>query len=319
MVQEVLPGIYKVEIPLPQIPLKSINSYVVKAAERNLIIDTGMNRGECRAALIKALEKLNINLDRTDFFITHLHVDHAGLVSNLASNESKIYISANAINYDERFGDIFEFSLANGFPESKIKEAIIAHFGGEHAANRILNFVQVKEGDFLKVGNYHFKCVWTPGHTKGHMCLYEPTYKVFFSGDHILGEITPNLSLTLPEQGNPLKDYLSSLDKVDNLEIDLVLPGHRSIFTNHKHRISEIKHHHELRLNEIRRILGKSSGNAYFVASKMLWGVNHDSWESFPVQQKWFATGEANAHLRYLKQKGEIQKGKENGIDVYFL
>lgn len=318
---EVLPDIFKVEIPLPQNPLKSINSYIIKSPERNLIIDTGMNREECKTAIIQALAKLEIDLDKTDFFVTHLHSDHYGLVSHLASDKSQIYISAEAIKYDEHFADISTFGQASGFPEANINKAISSHFGKKYAAKTILNYVEVKGDDLIKVGNYCFRCIWTPGHTKGHMCLYEPTHKVLFSGDHLLDEITPNLSLSLPEQGNPLKDYLSSLDKVYELEIDLVLPGHRNIFTDYKRRISEIKHHHELRLNEILIILEKSPGSAYFVASKMVWGTNYSSWESFPVQQKWFATGEANSHLKYLEEKGEIQKqkDKQSEIEVYSL
>jgi len=62
------------------------------------------------------------------------------------------------------------------------------------------------------------------------MCLYEPDKKIFVSGDHILADITPNIS-TWNELANPLKEYLSSLDKVYPLDVSLVLPGHRSLIT----------------------------------------------------------------------------------------
>jgi hypothetical protein len=39
----------------------------------------------------------------------------------------------------------------------------------------------------------------------------------------------------------------------------------------------------------------------------MSWDILCDSWDLFPVSQKWFATGEAIAHLKYLKERGVIR------------
>jgi len=46
MIEQILPDLYRMEIPLPVNPLKALNSYVIKTANRFLIIDTGMNREE---------------------------------------------------------------------------------------------------------------------------------------------------------------------------------------------------------------------------------------------------------------------------------
>ena len=73
MIEEILRNLYKIEIPLPESPLKSLNSYVIKAQDRNLIIDTGMNREECLNAMISGLRKLAVDIKKPDFFITHLH------------------------------------------------------------------------------------------------------------------------------------------------------------------------------------------------------------------------------------------------------
>ena len=45
--EEISPNLYRIEIPLPESPLKYLNSYVIKADKRNLIIDTGLDRTEC--------------------------------------------------------------------------------------------------------------------------------------------------------------------------------------------------------------------------------------------------------------------------------
>jgi len=98
-----------------------------------------------------------------------------------------------------------------------------------------------------------------------------------------------------------------SQDKVFELDIELVLPGHRGVLKNCNERIQELKHHHQKRLDEIISILGKGSQNAFQVASKMSWDIIYDSWDLFPVTQNWFAIGEAISDLKYLKEKGVVK------------
>ena len=63
------------------------------------------------------------------------------------------------------------------------------------------------------------------------MCLYEPDKKILVAGDHILGNITPGIQQKLDNE-HPLEEYLSSLDKVYALDVDVILPGHRALFQN---------------------------------------------------------------------------------------
>jgi glyoxylase-like metal-dependent hydrolase (beta-lactamase superfamily II) len=309
MIEEILANLYKIEIPLPQSPLKALNSYVIKNTERNLIIDTGWNQEECMQAMQAALRELGIDIGKTDFFITHLHADHFGLVPNLITDSSKIYFNqpdADRFRSGFRLDEFLNFARLNGYPEIELQKALQSHPGLKFRAKENLSFHILKEGDTLSIGDYLFKCIQTPGHTLGHMCLYEPDKKIFVSGDHILSDITPNIQLW-SDAWNPLKEYLASLDKVYELDIELVLPGHRSIFKNCKERIQELKYHHQNRLDEIISILEKGNKNAFQVASKMSWDIISDSWDLFPVSQKWFATGEAIAHLRYLTEEGVIR------------
>jgi len=309
MVEEILANLYKIEIPLPKSPLKALNSYVIKNTERNLIIDTGWNQEECMQAMQAGLKELGVDIEKTDFFVTHLHADHFGLVPNLITDSTKIYFNqpdADRFRFGFRLDEFLNFARLNGYPENELQTALQSHPGLKFRAKENLAFHILKEGDIIGIGNYVFKCIKTPGHTLGHMCLYEPNKKIFVSGDHILNDITPNIQLW-SDEWNPLKEYLASLDKVYELDIELVLPGHRSVFKNCKERIQELKHHHQNRLDEIISILEKGNKNAFQVASKMSWDIISDSWDLFPVSQKWFATGEAIAHLKYLKEKGIIR------------
>lgn len=310
MIERILTNLYNIEIPLPRSPLNSLNCYVIKALERNLIIDTGWNRKECMNAMQNGLTELEVDLRKTDFFITHMHADHLSLVSNLATDTSTIYFNkpdVDRIKSEPRWDGFINFARENGFPENELQEVLPSHPGYKYRLKGSPTFTLLREHDVISIGDYIFKCVETPGHTSGHMCLYEPNKKVFVAGDHILSDITPVIQLWSDEE-NPLKDYLASLDKVYELEVEIVLPGHRGILRKCGERIQELKHHHRRRLDEVLSILERGSKNAYQVASQMSWDISYDSWDLFPVLQKWFATGEATAHLKYLQEKGMIRR-----------
>ncbi|RJQ74609.1 MAG: MBL fold metallo-hydrolase [Desulfobacteraceae bacterium] len=310
MVQEIRPDLFLIEVPLPNSPLKYLNSYLVRSKDRNLVIDTGLNRQACYEALHGGLTSLGVDLGRTDFFITHLHADHFGLVSKLATPTSRIYFNRPDAEIIEARGwwePMLNAAAHNGFPEEELRNAIEHHPGYQYSSDWVPEFSILQDGDAVDVGDYHFQCIQTPGHTMGHTCLYEPAQKLFVAGDHILIDITPNIQCWSDNQ-NPLAHYMRSLDRVFAMDIDLVLPGHRRLIEHPKERIAELKAHHANRCDEILDILVGSEMSAYTVASKMHWDIKCDTWEEFPIAQKWFATGEAIAHLRYLEEKGSIKR-----------
>ena len=325
-IEEILPEIYRVEVPLPESPLQNVNSYVLKGKERNLIIDTGMNKKECRTVLDAALKELKVDLNKTDIFVTHFHVDHLGLAFYLASENSKIYLNEpDAMALTDMRVSLWEqaagFVSDNGFPEYELEKALKQHPRWNLDLADAKEFTILREGDSLQVGNYHLKCLETPGHSYGCMCLYDPSKKILFSGDHILGDITPNISLIMDQESSPLSNplgvYLESLDKVSALDIELVLPGHRSILQNCRERIRELKYHHLQRENEVRAILNEGPCNAYSLAANMSWDMN-SSWEQSSPMQKWFAVAEVLAHLAYMKGKGLVSSSKEGEKYLYF-
>ena len=321
MCEEVLPDLFRIEIPLPESPLKYLNSYIIRDSERSLIIDTGLNRRECLEAMQTGLDTLGIDLSKSDIFITHLHADHFGLVSKLVTDSTNIYFSRpdkELVESWEGFGDMVDYAGRNGFPEDELKAAIDKHPGAKYGSDWIPELKVLDDGDLIDVGNYHFKCVATPGHTMGHTCLYEQQRKILVAGDHILIDITPNIQCWSDTE-NRLKHYLASLDKVYDLEVDLVLPGHRRLINDHRARIEELKKHHKQRLDEVLAILGKGPMSAFQVAAHMTWDIASESWDQFPVTQKWFATGEAISHLRYLEDEGRVVRGKQNRIVKFAL
>ncbi len=319
MVQEIRPELFLIEVPLPNSPLKYLNSYVVRSKDRTLVIDTGLNRKVCLEALQGGLKYLGVDPARTDFFITHLHADHFGLVSKLSTPTSRVYFNrpdAELIEAKGWWQPMLAAAGRHGFPEQELRNAIEQHPGYKFSSEWVPELNILNDGDAIEVGDYHFRCVYTPGHSMGHTCLYEADKKLFVAGDHILIDITPNIQCWSDNQ-DPLNDYMHSLDRVYDLEMTLVLPGHRRLIEDAKSRITELKTHHETRCAEILNILDGRELSAYAVASCMHWDIKCDSWEQFPIAQKWFATGEAIAHLRYLEEKGQIQR-RSQGTHLVF-
>ena len=310
MVEEIIPNLYRIEIPLRGNPLKFINSYVIKTSDRHLIVDTGWNRPECQEVMETSLKKLEIDLKRMDFFIIHSHSDHLGLASELVQDHAKVYFNrpdADRLKRGISLEEFLPFARLNGFPEDELQAILKTHPGFRYRPEKYPLFHILEDGDTLRVGVYLFTCISTPGHGRGHMCLYERNAKILFSGDHLLDDITPNIQLW-DDDWNPLKEYLESLDKVSQLDVKLVLPGHRKFVKGYTERIQELKDHHEERSKEILSILEKKEMTAFEVASEMEWDIVCDSWDLFPVSQKWFAVGEAIAHLKYLEEEKRITK-----------
>jgi glyoxylase-like metal-dependent hydrolase (beta-lactamase superfamily II) len=323
-VEEVRPNLFRIVVPLPNSPLKEINSYVFTSAKRSLIVDTGMNRPECLEVLEAGIAAIGIDLERTDFVATHLHADHQGLISTLMRNGSRAYMGAlDAPAFGEGTGDTWskdgfmgDFGRRSGFPAEDLEASMQNHPGFRYSGSAPVDYIALAEGDTFDVGDYHLRVIDTPGHTQGHVCLFDAKAKIFLSGDHVLGDITPNIA-TWSNEGDPLGDYLESLKKVAGFDVQLCLPGHRSVIEHFDARLDELVEHHRERANEVLDILDAGEANAYDTAGGMTWSIRAACWEDFPVMQRWFATGEAIAHLRYLEYKQLVRCREADGNFIY--
>ncbi|SHJ53386.1 MBL fold metallo-hydrolase [Paramaledivibacter caminithermalis] len=317
------PNIYKNEIPLPNNPLRAVNSYIILSEDRNLIIDTGFNCKECRETLFKGIKELGIELNKTDLLVTHLHSDHSGLAAALNKEGVKIYASKidgkmiNKMTETKYWKKLEEYIKMFDLEKDKISFA--DHPGEKYCPKEPIEFTPLEEGDVLNVGDYSFQIIDIPGHTPGHIGLYEKKHKIFFCGDHILDKITPNIAFWGFEYNDILEVYFNSLKKVYEYDIDYLFSAHRNIIRNHKKRIDELFKHHEKRLCEIIEILKYGKKTVRDTAANMHWELRYDCWEDFPNPQKWFASGEAMSHLEHLVFTGKAKKTNEEGILYYEL
>jgi len=317
---QVIDDIFNIQIPMPRNPLKYLNSYFIKGENYNLIIDTGLNHPEAEKILFSAIDKLKFFPENTKLIITHMHADHCGLGAKLNKKGFEVWVNpidGKIINNPTHWEKMIEFAKKLGMPLDRLDEAKMQHPGYRFRPMGKIEYNDIQDGDIFDLGNFRFRAIHTPGHTQGHMCLLEEQKKIFVSGDHILFNITPNISQWEPNS-SPLQDYLQSLKKVRELEVELVLPGHRRIFRDLKARVDELFMHHKRRLKEVLEIVLDHPGlSAYDVASFMSWDMDYKSWDEFPMGQRWFATGEAQAHLNYLCEQGKL-RFEENQVIRYY-
>jgi glyoxylase-like metal-dependent hydrolase (beta-lactamase superfamily II) len=266
--------------------------------------------------------------DLTEILFTHFHVDHVGLIPRFKEASKTLRLSIHHIeielskhmskdlNYKEIMGTFLE---ANGAPSSmaiNLERFHPAFFAVKAYQELAANALPVMDGQNVPIGDYSFKVLWTPGHSPGHICLYEPSSKILVSGDHVLPKITPHVSQFL-ENTDPLTDYLNSLRKIEELDVEAVLPAHEEIFSNLRRRIEQLRYHHKQRLIEIFDGLRAGRSTAYELASKVHWSVNCKCWDEFPSFQKYLAVGETVAHLNLLEQKGQVKRKKINQVIFY--
>ena len=306
-------NIYTIPVPLPNNPLRQLNSYVIKGEGRNLVIDTGFKLEECRKALCDGLEELGVDMNYTDIFLTHLHSDHSGLAAELATQSSKIYISRAdgellTLSLTQGLGRVEEYR-SYGFSEKEL-ENFWENPSMKYRQESPFNFTYVADGDVLTYGGRRLEVIFTPGHTPGHVCLYDRANKVMFLGDHVLFNITPNIT-TWPFFEDPLGHYVHSLMDISIYDVRLPLPAHRGVNGTMAERIGTIIEHHGARIREMLDILTERPGlTPYDLSGMMTWRVHGktNSWADFPLNQKWFAVGETAAHLDYLLKRGRVRR-----------
>ena len=308
------PSIYKLYIPLTGNALKNLNCYVLIDQGESLVIDTGFRNSECKAALMSGLAQLGVSPEHTKLFVTHLHSDHCGMAEYFDYPDTTIYMGGAEYEYllyvlecipDNSMHRFSAPQLAGGFPEEYLRAASESNPARIFMSSRAFPVTKVSDGDELRVGSVRLEVVSVPGHTPGQMILYLPEEKILFSADHVLFDITPNITCWSGVR-DPLGQYLQSLDKILTYDVVTVFPGHRNLSNKTlEQRVQEIKDHHERRLDEIRSVLRRYPGaNAYEVASHLTWSLHGATWETAPKAQQWFAVGETIAHLDYLRERG---------------
>lgn len=319
------PDIYSIFVPLPDNPLKNLNSYLIATPERNLLIDTGFRHPRCLTALLEGLREVGADLRRTDLLLTHMHSDHTGLANGLLPPGSRIYMGRadytrlqDCLTGKEWAASDASF-LSHGFPPEFLQQLTAKNPARAMQLSAPFDAQLLDDGDVIEVEPYRFTCVLTPGHTPGHMCLYCAERQLLFLGDHVLFDISPNIT-AWEGVADSLGDYLTSLRRVRSMDVRTALPAHRKGSPNFIARIDDLLDHHQRRLAEtLNAVIQHPGADAYHLAACLTWSMRGKCWDEFPISQRWFATGETVAHLDHLRAQGCITRRMADGIWLYDL
>ncbi|MBI4320145.1 MAG: MBL fold metallo-hydrolase [Chloroflexi bacterium] len=326
---EIIPGVHQLKVPIPNNPLGHLNSYLIRGDKGCLLVDTGWNTEEAFVSLGDGLRELGLGFkDIAVTVITHVHPDHYGLAGRIRQTSptrfafhlwEQALIEPRYVHFSELQLKMGQFLRNHGVPAETAAPL-------ERASLPALDFVTVAwpdevlyGGETYKVGEFQLEVIWTPGHSPGHVCLYESTKKLLFAGDHILPTITPNVSYHLQSGSNPLGDYLHSLNLLRRLPISLVLPAHEDVFQDARARIEEIVRHHEEREKHIVYIIANEPQTAYSVAQQLAWNIPGKSWERLDALHQRFAVTETIAHLELLRLEGRLERSIKDGLILYGL
>jgi glyoxylase-like metal-dependent hydrolase (beta-lactamase superfamily II) len=202
-----------------------------------------------------------------------------------------------------------------GFDEERIDAVRKRGWGGfARAVSRLpTGHARMDDGQVIRVGQRDWTVMTGGGHTPEHACLVDFNNGMIIAGDQILPRITSNVSVMDSEpNADPLGEWLDSIKKFRAaLPADmLVLPAHGEPFTGVHVRLDRLASGHHERLDKLEAALRHTEMRAVDTFA-LLFDREIDE------TVYGLATGEAQAHLRYLHFAGRIKCEIRDGVGWY--
>lgn len=320
------PDVFSIRVPAYRIAPVVTNCYVVKDGGETLVVDSGAPTDEGYALLSSALRELGVEPVQAVFFLTHFHIDHAGLVDRIAPAGARVCASAIDLEVAQApSGDSFDSSVTSSLIDEGVSTAEAELYAGSVRGLVAFDLERpgikpVRDGDVLHVGRYCFQVVGTPGHTPGHVSLFEASSGILFGGDHILFGISPCIAV-FPDGADGVRAYLDSLEKVRALGCRKLLHAHGSLRDGVSERVDWLIRHHRQRLDEAVGLIADAPGmTGEEIIGKIGWSIPFPTWEEVPAGQRWCILCEGAALLNHLVIDGRVSRGRdERGVFRYTI
>ncbi len=318
--------IYQICSPLPNNPLRSLNSYVVLEGKRPLVIDLGFGVRECYEALTGGLHQLGIDWSDVDVFFTHGHPDHCGMVNMVKRPQMSFYAGFEDFFDLQRIYHVdnrgFRAWMGGGYellPQGCSRPQITSE-ERQQILDQSIDYSSMAEvlipvsdvrprllhgGDIFERGSRRFEVIETRGHAENHLCLYDREDKLLVCGDQVLARITPVVS-SFALGSTVLRDFILSMRALGKLDVSLALSGHRDLVYDVPKRAEELVEHHMTRCDEILAALHDGPLGLIDVTKRITWRSPILDWDGWPLKQKFFSVGETLAHISYLEMSGKI-------------
>ncbi|MGH3450377.1 MAG: MBL fold metallo-hydrolase [Haloechinothrix sp.] len=307
-VEQVRPGLWSIPVPIPDNPLRYVLVYAFELPDGVAIVDPGWDCDEAWHSLVTGLRTVGYDIAEVRaVLVTHLHPDHFGLVGRVRAASGAwvaMHRADAALLRHHEPAEAFGWARES---QGQLRRAGAPEYlcSGHHAVP-LVRFdrcagaeVLLGDGDRLDLPGWNLHAVGTPGHTPGHLCLFERDLGVLLSGDHVLPRISPHISLIPGQLADPLTSYLGSLRKIAALDVDEVLPAHEYRFRGLAERVGALLSHHAERLAEIERAVAELPGaTAWQLTTRLTWSRPIESMHERLLR---FALRETLAHLVVLQ------------------
>ena len=311
----VAPGIRWLRMPLP-FALDHINLWLMERDEGLTLVDTGYANAPTRELWEGHFAGTLGGRPVTSIVATHCHPDHLGNAAWLAERFGCAvtmthgeFMSAHAI-IDERAAhapaDTCELFRLHGMSAADVSAQ--AARGNQYKRGVPVapsSFDRIKDGDRLRAAGHDWRVIAGYGHSSEHASLFSEALRVLVAGDMLLPRISTNVSVWPADaNGDPLGRFLASLSSFESLPPDtLVLPSHGLPFRGIAMRVEQLRAHHEARLGEL---LDAMAAAARPVTAADMVPVLFR--RELDLQQRFFAMGEAIAHLNHLWHRHRIAR-----------
>ncbi|MDQ4143411.1 MAG: MBL fold metallo-hydrolase [Actinomycetota bacterium] len=316
--------IFRLVLPLPFPGLDRVNAYLMRDDDGITLVDCGIydpapDRDHGWVDLVAALEVCGVGpADVGRLIVTHPHIDHYGMAARLveeigcelwmheaSEEELQMYEAPEEITNRMR-----EMLADHGVDPGDVDDLTAFEDWRSHVSGVVRASRALSGGETFKAAGREWEVVYTPGHSRSHICLSAAEDRILVSGDHLLPAITPHIDFRRGEARDPLGEFLESLEKVERLDPQLVLPGHGRPFDEGAERARINARHHDRRLGSILQIIRREPHTASEITDE-IWGT------ALLDFQRRLALGEALAHLAYLVKRGEVERIERDGTLLY--
>ena len=312
-VEQVRSGVWSIPVTIPDNPLRYTLAYLLLSDTGAMVVDPGWDSERGWQDLQAGFESAGVPADRvTGIVVTHVHLDHHGLSRRLseASGAPIAMHTAEVQALPSRIRDAVGSQSAHTWlTRCGAPGDMVAEFNSD-LADMLGVFrlaepdVLLDDGDALDLPGREVRVVWTPGHTPGHICLYDAGHDVLLTGDHLLPRISPNIGLTPGSMDSPLASYLNSLGLMGDYDSAEALPAHEYRFRGIAGRAGALIEHHGVRAREVLDVIAASGqATVWDVTTKLTWSRGWDQITGFMRRAALFETA---AHIQYLEQEGRL-------------
>ena len=309
--ERVLPGVWRLRLPLPWPGVPHGNAWALAAGDGIVLVDTGYHEPGSLGHLERALDQVGLRLEHVKLVVcTHAHSDHYGQAGTIIDRTGAelwmhpdyAHVELAAKDPDAALAARLEIARQSGVPEEPLRRYQEERKGESYGISRLVRpDRELLPGVEIDTDLGRWQVIETPGHAPSHVSLFQPEQRLLISGDHVLGRVS--LYYDYGYTPDPAGEFLHSLDKVDELDARLCLPGHGRTFADVRAHVEANRAAVTERVERALAVISNGSGPlTAFEAVPLLYGA-----PITPLTANWWLS-ETLCYLRHLEVTGRAER-----------